>query len=109
MKKQESEVKRQRDLIDELEKKVKESCESLQKVSHEGKKDLAMRDQKIEFLEMQLKESKEQMEESQRQHESMMEALNRHGGGLGSDSEEENQATARLELLQEEFETTRQA
>lgn len=57
-------MKRQRDVIEELEKKVKDSCESLQKVSHEGKKDLAMRDQKIEFLEMQLKESKEQMEES---------------------------------------------
>ena len=46
-------------MIDELEKKVKESSEAFMQVSHDSKKTIAMRDQKIEFLSMQLKETKD--------------------------------------------------
>jgi hypothetical protein len=35
-----------------------------------------MRDQKIEFLDMQIKDVKDQLEESQRQHAQMVHALN---------------------------------
>ena len=57
-------------------------------VTHNSKKDIAMRDQQIEFLTMQLKESKEQLEESQRQHQSMVEALNKNNEA----SDEEGQS-----------------
>ena len=63
--------------IEDLERKVKESQEALMQVSHDSKKTIAMRDQKIEFLTLQLKEAKDQLEESQRQHESMVQALNK--------------------------------
>ena len=64
-----------------------------------------MRDQQIEFLTMQLKESKEQLEESQRQHQSMVEALNKNNEA----SDDEGQSQARLELLQKEFNATSEA
>lgn len=51
---------------------------------------------------MQLKEIKESLEESQRQHSSMVEALNRNNEA----SDDEGQSQARLELLQKEFEAT---
>ena len=57
-------------------------------VTHNSKKDIAMRDQQIEFLTMQLKESKKQLEESQRQHQSMVEALNKNNEA----SDEEGQS-----------------
>ena len=78
LKKSESELKSQKSLIEELEGKVKESFEAQMQVTHNSKKDIAMRDQQIEFLTMQLKESKEQLEESQRQHQQMVEALNKN-------------------------------
>ena len=61
-----------------------------------------MRDQQIEFLTMQLKESKEQLEESQRQHHQMVEALNKNN----ENSDDEGQSQARLEMLQKEFNAT---
>ena len=51
-------------MIEELENRVKESFESQMQVTHNSKKDIAMRDQQIEFLTMQLRETKEQLEES---------------------------------------------
>ena len=74
-------------------------------VTHNSKKDIAMRDQQIEFLTMQLKEAKEQLEESQRQHQQMVEALNKNNEA----SDEEGQSQARLELLQKEFNATSEA
>ena len=68
IKKNEAELKSQKTLIEELEAKVKESYEAQMQVTHNSRKDIAMRDQQIEFLTMQLKETKEQLEESQRQH-----------------------------------------
>lgn len=62
----------QKSQIEDLERKVKESQEAFLQVSHDSKKTIAMRDQKIEFLTLQLKEAKDQLEESQRQHESMV-------------------------------------
>jgi len=59
LKKSESDLKSQKTLIEELELKVKESFEAQMQVTHLSKKDIAMRDQQIEFLTMQLKESKE--------------------------------------------------
>lgn len=50
--------------------------EQNQQTGHDAKKQIAMRDQKIEFLDLQLKDLKEQLEESQRQHASMVNALN---------------------------------
>lgn len=64
LKKSETELKSQKTLIEELEGKVKESFEAQMQVTHNSKKDIAMRDQQIEFLTMQLKECKEQLEES---------------------------------------------
>ena len=78
LKKSETELKSQKTLIEELEGKVKESFEAQMQVTHNSKKDIAMRDQQIEFLTMQLKECKEQLEESQRQHQQMVEALNKN-------------------------------
>ena len=89
-------------MIDELEGKVKESFEAQMQVTHNSKKDIAMRDQQIEFLTMQLKESKEQLEESQRQHQQMVEALNKNNEA----SDDEGQTQTRLELLQKEFNST---
>ena len=74
-------------------------------VSHDSKKTIAMRDQKIEFLVMQLKEAKDQLEESQRQHDSMVQALNKQH----EVSDDEGQSTARLEMLQKEFEAATEA
>ena len=74
-------------------------------VTHNSRKDIAMRDQQIEFLTMQLKEVKEQLEESQRQHQQMVEALNKNNEA----SDEENQSQARLEMLQKEFDASTQA
>ena len=71
-------------------------------VTHNSRKDIAMRDQQIEFLTMQLKEVKEQLEESQRQHQQMVEALNKNNEA----SDEENQSQARLEMLQKEFDAS---
>ena len=71
-------------------------------VTHDSKKTIAMRDQKIEFLTMQLKEAKDQLEESQKQHAQMVEALNRNNEA----SDDESQTAARLEMLQKEFATT---
>ena len=51
---------------------------------------------------MQLKEVKEQLEESQRQHQQMVEALNKNNEA----SDEENQSQARLEMLQKEFDAS---
>ena len=59
LKKSENDLKSQKTMIDELELKVKESFEAQMQVTHLSKKDIAMRDQQIEFLTMQLKESKE--------------------------------------------------
>ena len=64
-------------------------------VTHDSKKTIAMRDQKIEFLSMQLKEAKDQLEESQRQHAQMVEALNRNN----ETSDEDGSTTQRLEML----------
>ena len=77
LEKSESEMIGQKTQIEDLERKVKESQEALMQVSHDSKKTIAMRDQKIEFLTLQLKEAKDQLEESQRQHESMVQALNK--------------------------------
>ena len=104
IKKNEAELKSQKTLIEELEAKVKESYEAQMQVTHNSRKDIAMRDQQIEFLTMQLKETKEQLEESQRQHQSMVEALNKNNEG----SDDEGQSQARLELLQKEFDATSQ-
>lgn len=67
---------------------MKESYEAQMQLSHNSKKDIAMRDQQIEFLTMQLKESKESLEESQRQHRQMVEALNKNNEA----SDEEGQS-----------------
>lgn len=64
-----------------------------------------MRDQKIEFLAMQLKEAKDQLEESQRQHDSMVQALNKQH----EVSDDEGQSAARLEMLQKEFDAATEA
>ena len=61
-----------------------------------------MRDQKIEFLTMQLKEAKDQLDESQKQHAQMVEALNRNN----ENSDEEGSTAQRLEILQKEFDAT---
>ena len=58
-----------------------------------------MRDQKIEFLDMQLKDIKDQLEESQRQHASMVTALNQRN----INSDDESEAREKLDLLQKEF------
>ena len=84
---------------------MKESFESQMQVTHNSKKDIAMRDQQIEFLTMQLRETKEQLEESQRQHQSMVEALNKNN----AESDDEGQSQARLELIQKEFNATNEA
>ena len=68
LKKSETELKTYKSMIDGLETKVKENYEEKMAVTHNSKKDIAMRDQQIEFLTMQLKETKEQLDESQRQH-----------------------------------------
>ena len=52
----------QKSQIEDLERKVKESQEAFLQVSHDSKKTIAMRDQKIEFLTLQLKEAKDQLE-----------------------------------------------
>ena len=102
LKKSEVELKSQKTMIEELEAKVKESFEAQMQVTHNSKKDIAMRDQQIEFLTMQLKELKESLEESQRQHSSMVDALNRNN----ETSDDDGESKARLELLQKEFEAT---
>lgn len=63
-----------------------------------------MRDQKIEFLDMQLKDIKDQLEESQRQHASMVTALNQRN----INSDDESEAREKLDLLQKEFTATTQ-
>lgn len=99
LKRSETELTGQKNLIEELERKVKESSEAYMQVSHDSKKTIAMRDQKIEFLTMQFKEAKDQLEESQRQHDSMVQALNKQNEA----SDDEGQSAARLEMLQKEF------
>ena len=91
----------QKTQIEDLERKVKESQEALMQVSHDSKKTIAMRDQKIEFLTLQLKEAKDQLEESQRQHESMVQALNKQH----EVSSDDGQSAARLEMLQKELDS----
>ena len=91
----------QKTQIEDLEKKIKESQEAFMQVSHDSKKTIAMRDQKIEFLTLQLKEVKDQLEESQRQHESMVQALNKQH----EVSSDDGQSAARLEMLQKELDS----
>ena len=57
-------LKNQKQIIDQLETRLKESQENAMHVAHDSKKTIAMRDQKIEFLTMQLKEAKDQLDES---------------------------------------------
>ena len=52
-------MKAQKAVIEQLEQKLKESQETAMHVTHDSKKTIAMRDQKIEFLTMQLKEAKD--------------------------------------------------
>ena len=104
LKKSESELKSQKSVIEELEARVKESFEAQMQVTHNAKKDIAMRNQQIEFLTMQLKEAKESLEETQRQHQQMVEALHKN-----SEASDDEHSQARLELLQKEFEATIQA
>jgi hypothetical protein len=89
----------QKQVIDELERKLKEGSEQLLQATHESRKQVAMRDQKIEFLDMQLKDLKEQLDESQRQHAHMVKTLN----ARNSNSDDETDAREKLELLQKEF------
>ena len=50
--------------LEEVESKFKLSQEQANLNQHENKKQVAMRDQKIEFLQMQLTETKEILEET---------------------------------------------
>lgn len=80
----------QKQAIDDLEKKLKDVYEQNQQTGHDAKKQIAMRDQKIEFLDLQLKDLKEQLEESQRQHASMVNALNQRNQNSDDESDAQN-------------------
>ena len=54
-------------------------------------KDRAIREQKIEFLEVQLGDARRQMQEAERHHEQMIKAIKRgNGGNHGSAEKGEN-------------------
>lgn len=50
--------------------------EELKSKLHQSLKDMALRDQKLEFLEIQLRDTRTQLEEANKQHQSMVEAMN---------------------------------
>lgn len=50
--------------------------EELKLKLHQSLKDMALRDQKLEFLEIQLRDTRSQLEEANKQHQSMVEAMN---------------------------------
>ena len=54
---------------------MKEVSEQLKYRENENKKERAVKDQKVEFLEMQLAECKDQLEDTYRQHEQMVKAI----------------------------------
>jgi len=59
LRQKEADLERTKNLLEQSETKLKESMEAEQSVGHDSKKTIAVRDQKIEFLKMQLTESKE--------------------------------------------------
>lgn len=59
-----------------------------------------MRDQKIEFLQMQLAETKEILEETQRQHKNMINLLHSQQQTRPSDEEKERVEALTIELEQ---------
>jgi hypothetical protein len=73
---------------------------------HEALKDKAIREQKIEFLEVQLADARRQMEEVDKQHEQMVRAMKRgnHGSAEKGDANlslEQIEGVSNEELLQE--------
>lgn len=79
----ENRLKEKTEKLDELQKKFTEveskslSLEDeLKQKTQQAHKDIALKEQQLEFLEIQLKETKEQLEEANRQHQSMVEAMN---------------------------------
>ena len=80
-----------------------ENEEDLKQKIHAGHKQLAIKDQKIEFLEIQLTETRSQLDEANRQHQSMVEAMNNSQADLQSVDEEKiiSESPQRSERLQQ--------
>ena len=90
----------------ELTSQLQQAQELSQGKEHEALKDKAIREQKIEFLEVQLADARRQMEEVDKQHEQMVRAMKRgnHGSaekGEGNISLDEIEGDSNEELLQE--------
>ena len=67
----------------EFEEKSSQTEEDLKLKLQQCQKDMALKEQQAEFVEIQLNETREQLEEANRQHQSMVEAMKRQ-------AEEEN-------------------
>jgi hypothetical protein len=79
-----------------LEQQLKEAVEQLKNKDNEFKKERAVKDQKLEFLETQLKETREQLDETYRQHESMVKAMKQENSPV---SKRRDSSPGRMEHL----------
>jgi hypothetical protein len=92
--------------VSELTAQLQQAQEQSQGKEHEALKDKAIREQKIEFLEVQLADARRQMEEVDKQHEQMVRAMKRgnHGSaekGEANISLDQIEGVSNEELLQE--------
>lgn len=76
-------LKEKTELLEEVTKKYKDlesksaqTDEELKTKLNQASKDAAIKDQKLEFYEIQLRETRKQLEDANKQHESMVEAMN---------------------------------
>lgn len=79
----ETQLKEKTDQLEDITKKYKEIEErvinqedDLKLKLQQNLKEMAIRDQKMEFQEIQLKETRSQLDEANKQHQSMVEAMN---------------------------------
>ena len=91
-----SQLKEKSELFDSLQKQLSEidskngaQEEEMKLKVQNGLKELAIKDQKIEFLDIQLKETRDQLDEANKQHQSMVEAMNANQVELKNSGEEE--------------------
>jgi len=92
--------------VSELTAQLQQAQEQSQGKEHEALKDKAIREQKIEFLEVQLADARRQMEEVDKQHEQMVRAMKRGNHGSAEKGEanlslDQIEGVSNEELLQE--------
>jgi len=86
--------------VAQLEGQWREANDQVKQKDHEIIKENAIKSQKIQFLEMQLGECREQLEEAYKQHDSMVKAMNEPSPRK---DDKKGDSPSKLEALQNEL------